>query len=81
MGKVKFKLNRAGVRELLKSDGVVKECEKHASATLTSASSSAAGYTMEERHYPERSGYAVYASEYPAISDNFQNNTLLKSLQ
>ena len=81
MSKVKVKLNRAGVRELLKSEGIARECEKHASATLSAASSSAVGYTMGKRDYPERTGYAVYAEEYPAISDNLQNNTLLKSMQ
>ena len=81
MSKVKLKVNRAGVRELLKSEGVSQECQRHASETLSNASSSAAGYTMSVRNYPERTGYAVYAEEYPAISDNLQNNTLLKSLK
>ena len=81
MSKVKFKLNGAGVKELLKSEGVVGECLKHAQATYAAASGSADGYVLEERNYPERSGYAVYAADYPAISDNLKNNTLLKSLQ
>lgn len=81
MSKVKFKLNGAGVKELLKSEGVVGECLKHAQATYEAASGSANGYVLEERNYPERKGYAVYAADYPAIADNLKNNTLLKSLQ
>ena len=81
MSKLKFKLDKSGVRELLKSEGVANECMKHAQATLAAASGSADGYTMEVRNYPERTGYAVFAEEYPAISDNLKNNTLLKSLQ
>lgn len=78
MAKVHFELNRAGVRELLKSPGLSEECRKHAEATLQ-ACGSVEGYVMEERHYPNRNGYAVYAKEYPAIADNLKNNTLLKA--
>lgn len=81
MSKVTVKLNRAGVRELLKSQEIAGECRRHAEATLNSASASADGYVMEERNYPERTGYAVYAADYPAKADNLKNNTLLRSLQ
>ncbi len=81
MSKVRFVRNRAGIRELLKSDGIVKECEKLASDRLSKASSAASGYTMSIRNYPERTGYAVYAEDYPAIADNLKNNTLLKLLK
>lgn len=81
MSRVKITLNKAGVRELLKSQGIAEECRKHAQATLNAASASADGYAMERRNYPERTGYAVYAAEYPAIADNMQNNTLLRSLK
>ena len=81
MSKVRFKLNSAGVRDLLKSEGMANECLAHAQATFQAASASADGYALEARRYPERSGYAVYASDYPAIADNLKNNTLLKSLR
>ena len=81
MSKVKFKLDGKGVRELLRSDDIARECLAHAQATYQAASASADGYTLEARNYPERSGYAVYASDYPAIADNLNNNTLLKSLR
>ena len=78
MAKVHIELNSAGIRELLKSSGVVEECRKHAEATLQ-ACGNVPDYEMMERRYPERTGYAIYAKEYPAIADNLQNNTLLKA--
>lgn len=77
MSKVKIKLNPTGVRELLKSDGVTSECRTHATQAYNQISG-IGGYVMEERSYPERRGYAIYAQEYPAIQDNLDNNTLLK---
>ena len=79
MSKVSFKLDSKGVKELLKSEGVVGAVREHAEATYAVASGRAEGYVLEERRYPERSGYAVYAADYPAIADNLKNNTLLKS--
>lgn len=81
MSKVKFKLDGAGVRELLNSEAVVSECREHAEAAYATASSRAEGYVLEARRYPERSGYAIYAADYPAIADNLKNNTLLKSIK
>ena len=80
MSKVKFELDRAGVRELLKSPEMQQECMRYASATLQRASGSADGYVVESRNYPERSGAAVRADTYEARKDNYDNNTLLKAL-
>lgn len=80
MSKVKFELNKAGVRELLKSAEAQGECMKYANAAFSRASASSDGYVVEPRNYPERSGAAVRASTYEARKDNFDNNTLLKSL-
>ena len=81
MGKVKFELNKAGVRELLKSAEMQQICMQHANATLQAALSSSDGYVAETRNYPERSGAAVRADTYEARKDNADNNTLLKSLR
>lgn len=78
MSNVIFKLNRAGVRELLKSKELQSECQRYANNVYAQVSG-IEGYHMEPRNYPERNGYAIYASEYPAISDNLKNNTLLKA--
>lgn len=74
---VDFKLKRAGVRELLKSEAVQAECGKYAQQMFSSLSGTP-GYFMEKRLYPERAGYALLAKEFPAIADNMINNTLLK---
>lgn len=81
MSKVKFELNKAGVRELLKSAEVQQICMQHANATLQAALGSSDGYIAETRNYPERSGAAVRADTYEARKDNSDNNTLLKSLR
>lgn len=78
MARIKFKLNSAGVRELLKSPDIVAECAKHAEATASAAGD---GYVAEPREYPERSGYAVRANTFKARRDNYNNNTLLKALR
>lgn len=78
---IDFKLNSAGVRELLKSPEMQQECMRHASATLAAALGSSDGYVAEPRNYPERSGAAVRADTYEARKDNYDNNTLLKSLR
>lgn len=81
MSKVKFELNKAGVRELLKSAEMQQICMQHANATLQAALGSSDGYVAETRNYPERSGAAVRADTYEARKDNADNNTLLKSLR
>lgn len=75
---IKFKLNKAGVRELLKSPEIAAECGKHATDTAAAAGE---GYVVEPRNYKDRSGYAVYPDTFKARRDNFDNNTLLKSLR
>jgi len=79
MSNFKFELDRNGVKELLKSDGVAEACREKAETVLERCGRGE-GYVMESRRYPERTGYAVYASDYPAIQDNLENNTLLKAL-
>ena len=78
---IDFKLDGAGVRELLKSPEMQQECMRHANATLAAASGSSDGYVAEPRNYPERSGAAVRADTFEARLDNANNNTLLKSLR
>ena len=80
MSKVRFELNRAGVRDLLKSAEMGNICMDYAMQTLQTAEASSPGYVVEPRQYPERTGAAVRADTYKARKDNFDNNTLLKSL-
>ena len=77
MSKVKFELNKAGVRELLKSTEAGSICMEYANQVQSRAGE---GYIVESRRYPERTGAAVYPETYKAVRDNLKNNTLLKSL-
>ena len=76
--KIKFTLDKNGVRALLKSDGIAAVCQSHASNTLQRWG---AGYEMEQRNYPERTGYIVRAATYQAKKDALKNNTLLKAVK
>lgn len=78
MSKMQFKLNGAGVKELLKSDAMKGICRQHASQIAQRAG---VGYVVEDRNYPERSGAAVRADSYEAYRDNLENNTLLKAVR
>lgn len=77
MGNVKIKLNREGVKELLKSAEMQEACRECAERVLARAGD---GYVIEPRNYPERSGYAVKADTRQAYKDNYENNTLLRAL-
>lgn len=80
MSKLKFELNKAGVRELLRSAEAQNICMQYANAALGRALASSDGYVVEPRNYPERSGVAVRADTYEARKDNYDHNTLLKAL-
>ena len=80
MSRVDFKLNRAGVRELLKSAEAQNICMQQANMVLSRASASSDGYVVETRNYPERSGAAVRTDTSKARKDNYDNNTLLKAI-
>lgn len=77
MSNFKFKLNKTGVRELLKSDGVYGECKKIADTALSKCGE---GYAVHDVKYPERSGAVVAATTMRAVNDNKKNNTLLKAV-
>ena len=77
MSNVQFKLNKAGVRELLKSEGVYGECKKVAQSALAKCGD---GYAVHDVRYPERSGAAIAATTMKAVNNNKKNNTLLKAV-
>lgn len=72
-----IKLNSQGVQELLKSAAIASACREQAKAVAGRAGD---GYEVEERNYPERTGYVVSAEADEARRDNLKNNTLLKAL-
>lgn len=71
MSNIRFKLNSAGVRNVLHMAGDV--CGQHAARIAAAAGE---GYRAEKRSYPERTGYAVYPSTEEAARDNLNNDTL-----
>lgn len=74
---IKVELNSEGVRELLKSAEIQKECMDYAQHFAIRAGD---GYEAGTRNYPERSGAVVRAATFKARRDNLKNNTLLKAV-
>ena len=76
MSKVDFKLNRAGVRELLKSQEALNVCREYANAVQSRAGE---GYEVTTYVGKTRANASVHAATYEARRDNYKNNTLLKA--
>ena len=76
MSKVKFELNRAGVRELLRSAEAMNVCREYANNIRTRAGN---GYEVDTYVGANRANASVYAATYEARKDNYDNNTLLKA--
>lgn len=78
MSKVKFKLNGAGVRELLKSAEMREIVQRYASGTANAAGP---GYASEVLNMGTRVVGKAYADTWEAKRSNAKNNTLLKALR
>ena len=78
MAKVKIKLNRSGVRDLLKSDEMKKNCESHAEAIRKRCGD---GYEMDSYSGNTRVNAMVWAESGKARKDNLENKTLLKAVR
>ncbi|MBE6120075.1 MAG: hypothetical protein E7189_06525 [Erysipelotrichaceae bacterium] len=78
MNKVKFKLNGAGVREILKSDAAKSMCEEKARSI---ASACGSGYASNSYTGANRVNGMAYAESFEARKDNAKNNTLLKAMK
>ena len=74
---IKFKLNRAGVKEVLQSPEMLGICTEYAGQILSRAGE---GYDISTYTGKSRVNASVYASTYEARKDNYDNNTLLKAL-
>ena len=77
MSKVRFKLNRAGVRELLRSTGTANACREHANKVAARCGS---GYEVSTYKGTTRANASVKAVTEEAIQENYENNTLVKAL-
>ena len=75
--RVKVVLNRAGVRELLRSAEMMQICAEHANRALQSLG---AGYEVTTRTGKNRVNAEVRAETREAIADNARNNTILKAI-
>lgn len=73
MSKVRFELNREGVRELLRSDAMMGICKEYAEEIRNKC-----GDDYEVTTH--RGAVRVNASTQVAVEGNLKNNTLLRSL-
>ena len=78
MSKVDFKLNSSGVRALLQSPEALGMCKDDAYAIKNRAGE---GYEVTWRVGKTRVNASVAAMTPEAKRDNYDNNTLLKSLR
>lgn len=78
MSNVKFKLNRAGVAALMKSGAMQSILTNQATAIRNKSGS---GYEQDIYVGKNRANARVWANSREARSDNYNNNTLLKSVK
>ena len=78
MAKVKVKLNREGVRELLRSPEMMAICEEHANRTATQLGD---GYEVTTYTGKTRVNASIRANTAKTITDQKKNNTILKALR
>ncbi|HEL2431545.1 TPA: hypothetical protein TZW65_001872 [Streptococcus suis] len=78
MARTKFKLNRAGVRELMKSPEMQAVLTDKANGIRNRAGT---GYESDIFVGKTRANAMVYADSFQAKRDNKKNNTLLKAVK
>ena len=76
MSKVKFELNRAGVRDLMRSAEAIEVCRSYAEEIRNRAGT---GYDVDTYVGINRANASVFAATEEARKDNYENNTLLKA--
>ena len=77
MSKMQFKLNSAGIRELLRSTEISNACREHANKVAGRCGS---GYEVSTYKGTNRANASVVAVTEEAIRENYENNTLEKAL-
>ena len=78
MSNTKFKLNRKGVKELMKSDEMQAILKDHATNIRNRCGD---GYEQDIKTGKSRANAMVWADTYQAKSDNLKNNTILKAVK
>lgn len=77
MGNIEFKLNKAGVRELLQSQEMMNICKGYADNAVARLGE---GYETSTMVGKNRVNAEVKATTYKARKENNQNNTILKAV-
>lgn len=77
MAKVKFELNREGVRELLRSKEMMDVCSEYAQSALGRLGD---GYEMSTHTGANRVNAEVSAESFAAKRENLKSNTILKAV-
>lgn len=78
MSKLKFKLNRKGVAELMKSKEMQEVLREYATNIKNRCGE---GYEQDMHIGKNRANAMVSAITYQAKSDNLKNNTILKAVR
>lgn len=78
MAKVEIKLNRRGVKDLLKSQEMMNVCTKQA---FRAKSKLGDGYVVSYRTGKTRVNASIAAEKPKAIRENAMKNTILKALR
>ena len=78
MSSFNVKLNREGVREMLRSDEMMAICKQHADDTLAGLGM---GYEVSTYKGRNRVNASVTAVTHAAKRDNLKNNSILKALK
>jgi len=78
MSKLKFKLNRKGVAELMKSKEMQEVLREYATNIKNRCGE---GYEQDMYIGKNRANAMVSAATYQAKSDNLKNNTILKAVK
>ncbi len=76
--KFKFELNRAGVRELMRSQEMLSVCQYEARRALDKLGD---GYEADTYIGKNRVNAMVSASSYKARKENSESNTILKAVK
>ena len=77
MAKVKFELNRAGVRELLRSKEMMDICSEYANNAVGRLGN---GYELTTHTGVNRVNAQVSAETFAAKRDNLKNNSIIKAV-
>lgn len=77
MAKVRFELNREGVRELLRSKEMMDVCQEYANNALGKLGD---GYEVTTHTGTNRVNAQVAAVTYSAKKENLSDNTIIKAV-